>query len=255
MCRMSSESLPPHVPLQQYYRGGEGAADERREFVTDLFDKAAPHYDWLNRVMSFGTGLRYRQQALERAGLSRGMRVIDVAVGTGLTARAALNATEGAVAVIGVDASLGMLREARAAGSVISLVRGLAEELPLATHTFDFLTMGYALRHVADLRTTFREHHRILKPGGRLLILELTRPSDSGVRYVLTRVYLKHVVPLLAQFGPDGSGARKLMEYYWDTIDHCVPPETVVSALRDAGFQEVERRLFVGVFSEYVGRA
>lgn len=250
---MRSEPLPPHAPLHRYYRGEEGG-DARRAFVTGLFDETAPHYNGLNRILSFGSGLRYRQQALERAGLRRGMRMADIAVGTGLTARAALNATAGSLTVIGIDASLGMLREARAAGLPIALVRGFAEQLPLATGRFDFLTMGYALRHVADLRYTFCEYLRVLKPGGRFLILELTRPSGAGVRYALMRVYLKHVVPFVAQLGPGGPGTRRLMEYYWDTIDRCVPPETVLSALRDAGLKDVEHRVFLDVFSEYVGR-
>ncbi len=249
---MTSSLLPPHLPLERYYPASEGAHDARRRFVTDLFDRTAPHYDWLNRVMSFGSGLRYREHAVARSGLSRGMKLLDVAVGTGLTSRAALNATDGTASVIGIDASAGMLQEARDLG--IALVRGVAEQLPFAARSFDFLTMGYALRHVDDLATTFQEFRRVLRPGGRLLILELTRPAGSHLRYSLMRLYLKHVVPRLAQIGPGGSEARKLMEYYWDTINACVPPAIIIDALRAAGFQDVDHRLDAGVFSEYVAK-
>jgi len=259
---MSSSPLPPHSPLEHYYRhdrrGGDvernrRSVDDRREFVIDLFDRTAPHYNWLNRVMSFGSGLRYRREALERAGLTAGMRVLDVAVGTGLTAQAALSVTGGSASVTGLDASLGMLQEARPIG--ISLVRAVAEELPIATHSFDFLSMGYALRHVADLKYTFREFHRVLRPEGRLVILELTRPPGYGWRYALTRLYLKRVVPFLAQLGPGGSEARTLMEYYWDTINLCVPPDAVLESLREAGFERVQRRVLWTVFSEYLAFA
>jgi len=249
---MSSSPLPPHSPLEHYYRDRR-RDDARREFVIDLFDRTARHYNWLNRVMSFGSGLRYRREGLERAGLTAGMRVLDVAVGTGLTAQAALRVTDGLASVTGLDASLGMLQEARPLG--ISLVRAVAEQLPIASRSFDFLSMGYALRHVADLKATFREYHRVLRPGGRLVILELTRPSGSRWRYGLMRLYLKRVVPLAAQLGPGGSEARTLMEYYWETIDGCVPPDAVLESLREAGFERVQRRVFWTVFSEYAATA
>ncbi len=248
---MSSAPLPPHLPLERYYRrDASNAHDDRQAFVTHLFDKTAPHYERINRVLSFGWGLKYRQDALERAGLRPGMRVLDVGVGTGLTARAALSATGRSVSIIGLDASLGMLHEARTLE--IALVRALAERLPVATASFDFLTMGYALRHVADLKATFLEYLRVLRPGGRLLILEMTCPSGSGLRSALTRWYLKRAMPLLAEIGSGRSDARELMEYYWDTIESCVLPEVVLTALGEAGFEQVERRHFWHTFSEYV---
>ena len=248
---MSSAPLPPHSPLERYYRRDASKShDDRRAFVTELFDKTAPHYERINRILSFGCGLKYRQDALERAGLRPGMRVLDVGVGTGLTARAALNATDRSASVIGLDPSLGMLHEARSLET--ALVRALAEQLPVARASFDFLTMGYALRHVADLKATFQEYIRVLRPGGRLLILEMTRPSGSGVRSVLTQWYLKRAMPFLAAIGSGGSDARELMEYYWDTIESCVPPEAVLTALGEAGFEQVERRHSWNIFSEYV---
>ena len=260
---MSSAPLPPHAPLERFYgRGPAGAdtpaaaargRDARRVFVTELFDRAAGSYDWLNGVMSFGSGLRYRREALRRAGLTEGMRVLDVAVGTGLTARAALSITGRGSLVVGLDSSLGMLGHARLLG--IPLVRAVAEQLPVASRSFDFISMGYALRHVADLNDTFREYHRVLRPGGRLVLLELTRPLGSSLRYGVLRFYMKHVLPLLAQLGPGGPDARTLMEYYWETIDACVPPEAVLGSLRRAGFEDVRQELTWGIFSEYVARA
>ena len=260
---MSSAPLPPHAPLERFYGRGPAGADapastaarhdERRAFVTEIFDRSARSYDWLESVMSFGSGLRYRREALRRAGLTEGMRVLDIAVGTGLTAKAALSITGRGPSVVGLDASLGMLARARPLG--IPLVRAVAEKLPIASRTFDFLSMGYALRHVADLNETFLEYHRILRPGGRLVLLELTRPLRSPLRYGMLRFYMKRVVPLLARIGPCGPDARTLMEYYWETIDACVPPDVVLGSLRSAGFEDVRRELTWGVFSEYQARA
>lgn len=243
--RMSGSA--PHPPLKKYYPG----EPQRRGFVTGLFDRTAPHYDWINRVMSLGSGVRYRRDALRRAGLVPGNRVLDVAIGTGLVARAARDILGNDGHVIGVDLSMGMLAEARKS-LPITLVQGVAERLPLADACADFVTMGYALRHVTDLESTFREYLRVLKPGGSLLILELTRPAADSATYRFTRFYLHTVVPLLARIGPGGADARTLMEYFWDTVDNCVPPATILAALDGSGFTSPRQGVVHRVFSEYV---
>ncbi len=237
----------PHPPLEKYYHG----EPQRRGFVTGLFDRAAPHYDWINRIMSLGSGVRYRRDALRRAGLAPGDRILDVAIGTGLVARAARDILGGGDCITGVDLSMGMLAEARK-NLPITLVQGVAERLPVADACVDFVTMGYALRHVTDFESTFREYLRVMKPGGTLLILEVTRPAADSAAYRFTRFYLHTVVPLLARLGPGGSDARTLMEYFWDTVDNCVPPATILAALAGSGFTSARQGVAHRVFSEYV---
>ena len=239
--------VAPHPHLEKYY-GGES---HRRHFVADIFDQTARHYDRIDRVMSFGTGARYRRDALVRAGLTPGNRVLDVAIGTGLVARAAMEILGNDGEITGIDLSMGMLAEARKA-LPIGLVQGLAEGLPFADNSVDFVTMGYALRHVADLETTFGEYRRVLKPGGTLLILELSRPAGNTTVYRMTRFYMQRVVPLIARLGPGGRDSKKLMEYFWDTIDQCVPPATILQALDSSGFVSSRRDVLHQVFSEYV---
>jgi demethylmenaquinone methyltransferase/2-methoxy-6-polyprenyl-1,4-benzoquinol methylase len=239
--------VAPHPPLEKYYPG----EPQRRGFVTSLFDRTARHYDWINGVMSLGSGVRYRREALRRAGLTAGNRVLDVAIGTGLVARAALDILGDGARVTGVDLSMGMLGEARKS-LPITLVQGVAERLPLTDGCADFVTMGYALRHVTDLESAFREYLRVLKPGGSLLILELTRPAADSAAYRLARFYLHTLVPLLARLGPGGSDARMLMEYFWDTVDDCVPPATILAALAGSGFASPSQGVVHRVFSEYV---
>lgn len=236
----------PHPPLEKYYRG----EPERRGFVTNLFDRTAPHYDRINRVMSLGSGVRYRRDALRRAGVAPGVRLLDVAVGTGLVARAARDLLGGDGRITGVDLSMGMLVQARAAVP-IALVQGIAERLPFADASADVVTMGYALRHVHDLESTFREYLRVLRPGGTLLILELTRPAAGSAAYRFTRFYMHTIVPLMARLGPGGADSKMLMEYFWDTVDQCVPPATILEALADGGFAPVRRGVLHRVFSEY----
>jgi demethylmenaquinone methyltransferase/2-methoxy-6-polyprenyl-1,4-benzoquinol methylase len=111
--------------------------------------------------------------------------------------------------------------------------------------------MAYGLRHVADLRALFEEFHRVLTPGGRVMVLELTQPQSAAARW-LNRIYMRSIVPRVAYFGSGGHAARRMMEYFWDTIEQCVPPETILAALRESGFPDCRRRLTGAVLSEYL---
>ncbi|HYB42020.1 MAG TPA: class I SAM-dependent methyltransferase [Candidatus Methylomirabilis sp.] len=239
-------STAPHPVLERYYPTAEG----RQPFVTALFDSGAAQYDRLCRIMSLGSGQRYRHQALQRAGLRPGMRLLDLATGTGLVARAAVRLLRDSRAVTGLDPSRGMLGEARKCLDS-DLVQGRAEALPFADERFDVVSMGYALRHVADLDLVFRECGRVLRPGGRLLILEISRPRSPARRWLMW-MYFKHVLPLLMRVGTRSEAAALLMRYYWDTIDACVSPETILDCLGQTGFVQVERRVFGGLLSEFM---
>jgi demethylmenaquinone methyltransferase/2-methoxy-6-polyprenyl-1,4-benzoquinol methylase len=112
--------------------------------------------------------------------------------------------------------------------------------------------MGYALRHVTDLETAFREYHRVLKPGGKVLILEVTKPAGAFSAF-LFQLYFGRIYPALTQIFTRSSDARAMMRYYWETMDACVPPDTVLEALRATGLTEVKRTTMLGLFSEYTG--
>jgi demethylmenaquinone methyltransferase/2-methoxy-6-polyprenyl-1,4-benzoquinol methylase len=236
--------LAPHPPLDRYYRD-EG---ERRRRIDAWFDEAAPTYDWVGQVMSLGSGHRYRRQALLRAGLGSGMRALDVGCGTGVLAAYAQEIVGPDGLAVALDPSLGMLRQTGRRG-VDRRVRALGEALPFADGRFDFLSMGYALRHVADLRAAFTEYRRVLKSGGKVLLLEITRP-EGRLAFRAAKLFLGGLAPRLARL-KGGRGPQRLMEYYWDTIEHCVPPATILAALQEAGFTRAERRVQNGLLSEY----
>lgn len=243
----SPDPLRPHPLLTRYYPNEE----QRLRRISSWFDEAAGDYDWINQALSFGSGAWYRKQALLRSGLVEGMRLLDTGSGTGVIAALGQEIVGRRGLVVALDPSLGMMSHAARRG-VRHRVRGIAEALPLSDGQFDRLTMGYALRHVADLRATFQEYRRVLKPGGKVLLLEITRPS-SRVQHAVLAFYLGRVAPFLARFGRGGKSSRELMEYYWDTIESCVPPDVILEALVDAGFSQVERYVESGIFSEYTG--
>ena len=235
----------PHRPLTEFY----ARPSERPEYIAHLFNSSAAHYDWISSVMALGSDRYYRKMALRKAGLTPGMRLLDVATGTGLVARAALQLGLERKDVIGLDPSAGMLGE-NLKTTGIRLFRGFGERLPFREGSFDFISMGYALRHVESLAELFGEFRRVLKPGGRVLVLEISRPK-SGAATALLRGYMNSALPVIARFRTNSKELRELLKYYWATIEECVPPERIVDELQKAGFNKVERRRFGPMLNDY----
>jgi demethylmenaquinone methyltransferase/2-methoxy-6-polyprenyl-1,4-benzoquinol methylase len=222
--------------------------DERQHAVNTIFDRSAKHYDRACDIMSFGTGRGYRREALGRAGVGAGMQVLDVGTGTGLLAQEIAHLVGSTGRVVGLDPSMNMMSAGRRRLGV-AFVQGGGERLPFADGRFDFVTMGYALRHVPDLDQAFAEYRRVLRPGGRALLLEITKPR-SAIGTGLARGYFGVIVPCLAAIGTRSADAGRLMKFYWDTIAQCVAPEIVLASLHRSGFA-AERNVIGGIFSEY----
>lgn len=238
----------PHPPLLHYYKNEE----DRGAWVHGLFNRTASHYDRLEALVGLGLGPWFREASLREAGLIPGMRVLDVGTGTGLLASAAVRIIGDASAVTAVDPSARMLEHAKVPSGV-SLATGSAEDLPVAASCIDFLCMGYALRHISDLSAAFTEFQRVVRPGGHVCLLELTLPSRPMGRAIL-KTWLHGLVPKIAAVVAPRSDAPLLMRYYWDTIATCVPPATIMRALTEAGFVDVERKVNVAIFSSYRAR-
>lgn len=236
--------LRPHQPLPEYYAD---EADHRR-FLRQIFDDTAADYDRVESVLALGSGRWYRRDALRRAGLRPGMQVVDVGCGTGLMAREALGLVGPSGSLVGVDPSPGMMAQAQVDRA--RFVEGRAESIPLPDASADFLCMGYALRHIDDVDAAFAEFRRVLRPGGRLLVLEITRPAGAFGRAAL-KAYMRVVVPTLARLVSRRSDTARLWRYYWDTIEACIPPAAVLAALERAGLGAARQGLTLGIFSEY----
>lgn len=237
--------VAPHPPLTRYY----GDAARREEYVREIFDETAPWYDWATWFLSFGSGDWYRREALRRVGLAPGMRLLDLATGTGPVARAAAELTKNPRSIVGIDPSLGMLRSGRVTSP---RAQAPAERIPLRDASVDRISIGFAMRHFADLGVVFAECHRVLRPGGKLLILEITAPEGRVARGAMA-LYMGRFVPFAIRIRTRSDRAAELFRYYWETTRDCVRPEVILEAMRGAGFADAARRVELGIFSEYVG--
>lgn len=221
----------------------------KEHFVRRLFDGISPRYDLFNRISSLGLDQGWRRRAVAGLKLAPGMRVLDLASGTGDLACLAAKAIVPLGTVIASDLSHPMLRLAGkkferipAAYWHVRAVQNWAEALPFPSGSFHAATMGFALRNVSDLDATFREFHRVLKPGGALSLLEFSRPRGILLRLGHT-LWLSTVVPLLGLLAVGSIGP---FLYLRRSILQFMAPEQVVQRLWEAGFTHVRAESLTG---------
>ena len=152
--------------------------------------------------------------------------------------------------IVGLDPSEGMLEVARAKFPESIFWHASAEAIPSPDEQFDFIVMGYALRHVRTFEAAFSEYFRVLKPGGKVLIMEISRPR-SKLGYWLAKFYLKQLVPTLAYVICRDKGAREMMRYFCDSINACASREEILGALESVGFEACSNHAELGLFSAF----
>ena len=204
--------------------------------VRSMFDRISPVYDAMNRTMTMGLDQRWRR-ATVAAVVQPGDRVLDACCGTGDLAVAALQA---GATVTGLDFSERMLERARRKSDEIDWVQGDAEKLPFEDASFDAATVGFGVRNLADLERGLTELRRVLRPGGRVAILEITRPS--GLLAPFYRLWFDGFVPLLGKVLPGGSAYT----YLPASVRRFPGPDQLAGLLRGAGFEDVRWRTFAG---------
>jgi len=201
--------------------------ERKREAVREMFDSIAPRYDLVNRVMTFGMDVGWRRRTASSLGLEKGSLVLDIACGTGDLCRT-LEA-EGYHAV-GIDISEGMLRAARTDAPLVQ-ADGLA--LPIADGAIDGITCGFALRNVVSLTALFEEMARVLRPSGRIALLEVAQPDNAWLRAGHS-FYFNKVVPLVGALLSD----RAAYSYLPRSAAYLPPKAEMLGLLRATGFAD-----------------
>jgi demethylmenaquinone methyltransferase/2-methoxy-6-polyprenyl-1,4-benzoquinol methylase len=206
------------------------------EGVRTMFDRIAPVYDAMNRTMTVGLDQRWRRLTAE-AVVHQGDAVLDACCGTGDLAIACAHAGG---RVTGLDFSERMLERARRKGPELEWVAGDALSLPFSDASFDAVTVGFGVRNVEDLGLGLRELRRVLRDGGRLGILEITRPR--GLLAPFYRLWFDGVVPLLGKLVPGGAA----YSYLPASVRRFPGPEELATMIAAAGFADVRYRTFAG---------
>ena len=216
------------------------------------FDRIAKNYDRLNRMMTLGIDRRWRRRMVEAiVEAEQPQRLLDVATGTGDVALSILEETHGETLLTGIDLSEQMLTLARQKlqGHPCELLQADAEQLPFADGSFDCVSVAFGVRNFLHLEQGLREMHRVLRSGGRLVILELSYP-DNPILLTLYKLYTLHLIPLLGQLV---AGDKAAYRYLAQSILRFPKPDTFVPMLRCCGFGEVQCKSFTfGVCRMYV---
>ena len=218
--------------------------DEKVAAVDAMFDAIAPGYDVTNRVISLGLDVGWRRRTVRSLGLVHGAVVLDLACGTGDLCRELVRQ---GLTPVGADRSAGMLGAARTAAP---LVRGDGLSLPFRAGALDGIVCGFALRNFAALAPVLAECARVLRPGGRLALLEVDAPSQPLLR-LGHRVWFGHVVPFVgglvaARSGAPRARATAAYRYLPASVAYLPPPPELLALITAAGFASVERRALSG---------
>jgi demethylmenaquinone methyltransferase/2-methoxy-6-polyprenyl-1,4-benzoquinol methylase len=218
---------------------GQLTVDKTPARIAGMFDAIAPRYDLLNHVLSAGLDARWRTRAIAELRLPPGARVLDLCTGTGDLAVAALRAQPGA-SVVGIDFAGEMLRLASrkmtSQGlSSVRLVRGDATRIPLADATCDAATIGFGIRNVVDSRAALAELSRVLKPGGRLAILEFGQPRLPGIRTMYSW-YFRYLLPLVGKLV---SKHQSAYSYLPASVGTFPPAKEFAATIAATGFSQV----------------
>ncbi len=209
---------------------------ERARYVQGMFARIAHRYDLMNRLMTMGQDIRWRQEVIRRAVLTPGAVVLDLGAGTGDLAREALRQQPGCC-VIAADFTLEMMRvgQARPDSLPIQWTAADALNIPFRSGTFDAVVSGFLLRNVSDVRQSLQEQYRVLKPGGRIITLDTTRPPKTPLS-PLVNFHLHTVIPTL---GGMISGNPDAYRYLPESTEAFLAAEQLAERFLSTGFRHV----------------
>jgi demethylmenaquinone methyltransferase/2-methoxy-6-polyprenyl-1,4-benzoquinol methylase len=221
---------------------------QRAKYVQTMFTRIAAHYDLMNRLMTGGQDIRWRKQVVELAQLPADGYLLDIGTGTGDLARAAL-AQFPQSKVIAADFTLEMMRVGQRNGA-LNFSSADALCLPFHAASFDTVVSGFLMRNVIDLQKALQEQYRVLKNGGRVVILDTTRPEKS-ILFPLIKLYMHVLIPA---FGGLVTGAREAYRYLPESTEKFVTAEELTACMASVGFKKLNyRRLMFGTIAIHWG--
>ncbi len=224
---------------------------DRADYVQDMFARIAGRYDTMNRLMTFGQDVRWRQYVIRQANLPAGGRLLDIATGTGDIADEGQRQVPGLRAV-GGDFTIEMMRAGKRlpGRETIRWVAADTLALPFPDATFDAVTSGFLMRNVIDVVGAFREQWRVTRPGGRVVVLESSPPKDNLLKPFI-KIHLNTVIPTLGRLI---TGEADAYRYLPDSTQGFQGPDQLAATMRAAGFVDVGYRLFMfGTIAIHVG--
>jgi demethylmenaquinone methyltransferase / 2-methoxy-6-polyprenyl-1,4-benzoquinol methylase len=217
---------------------------ERSQYVQDMFGRIAGRYNMMNRVMTFGQDMRWRRFVIKQAKLPQNGTLLDLATGTGDIAFEAKKTVPSAH-VIGADFALPMMQVGKQLpmGSSIEWAQADALQLPFPNEYFDAVVSGYLVRNVIDIPQTLKEQLRVLKKGGRIVILETAPPPNNILRPFIL-IHLRFIIPLLGRLISGNAGADAY-QYLPESTQAFKTPQELAKIMRDAGYQNVAFKTFM----------
>lgn len=225
------------------------SGQERAQYVQSMFTKIARRYDVMNRLMTGYQDVRWRRKVIQLAGMKPGASLLDLGTGTGDLAREALSEFPNAK-VAAADFTFEMMRVGAQQVGPLNFSTADALRLPFENESFDAVVSGFLMRNVIDLKKAIQEQHRVLKPGGRIVILDTTRPK----RNLLSPFIWIHMHVIIPALGGLLSGVREAYTYLPDSTEGFVTAEQLAERLSEAGFKNVGyQRLMFGTIAIHHG--
>lgn len=217
---------------------------ERAAYVQDMFDRIAGRYNLMNRIMTFGQDMRWRRFVVDKANLPPQGAMLDLATGTGDIAFEALKRHPDA-SVVGADFALEMMHvgQGLAMGQSVKWTAADAMQLPYADALFDAVVSGYLVRNVIDISQTLHEQMRVLKSGGRIVILDTSPPPNNLLRPFIL-LHLRYGIPLLGRI-IGGRTASDAYQYLPESTQSFKTPQELASLMREAGLVHVDYQMFM----------
>jgi demethylmenaquinone methyltransferase / 2-methoxy-6-polyprenyl-1,4-benzoquinol methylase len=223
---------------------------QKARYVQDIFTRIAPRYDLMNRLMTGGQDIRWRREVIQRATLHPDSALLDLGAGTGDLAREALD-LQPTARITAADFTLEMMRAGRKPGDTFGWSSADALSLPFHDETFDAVVSGFLMRNVVDSVAALREQLRVLKPGGRIVILDTTRPR----RNLLSPFIWIHLHIIIPTLGTLLSGQRDAYTYLPDSTEAFLSAEELAARMTTVGFREIGyKRLMFGTIAMHWGQ-